>query len=283
MIYHDSHVHTLFSTDSSTPMVSMVRQGIENGLHGITFTDHMDYHFPDKYDKKKSSSDTDVDGRTLFTFDPETYLYEIAQVRECYGDKIRIYAGVELGLKEDAIEQNIALSRDPRFDYMIGSIHLVDDIDPYYAEYWEANEEKKGIEKYFLTMDENLKAENIQIDTLGHLDYIVRYAPSGSRIYSYHMYADIIDEILRRIIDRGIALEVNTAGYKNGGLMPNPNEDIIRRYREFGGELIAFGSDAHEPARLSARFADAEKIVRNAGFQYYTTFVQHKPAFHKFS
>lgn len=275
MIYHDSHVHTLFSTDSSTPMASMVRRGIENGLHGITFTDHMDYHFPDRY--------RDEDGGTPFAFDPEAYLYEISQVRERYGDQIRIYAGVELGLKEDAAEQNIALSRDLRFDYMIGSIHLVDNMDPYYAEYWEANEEKKGIEKYFLAMAENLKAENIQIDTLGHLDYIVRYAPSGSRIYSYRMYADIIDEILRRIIGRGIALEVNTAGYKNGGLMPNPNEDIIRRYREFGGELIAFGSDAHEPARLSARFEDAEKIVRNAGFQYYTTFVQHKPAFHKFS
>lgn len=279
MVYHDSHVHTSFSTDSSTPMLAMVRQGIENGLHSITFTDHMDYHFPDKY----GSSDTDKDGRTPFTFDPEAYLYEIAQVRKCCGDRIRIYAGVELGLKEDAIEQNIALSRDRRFDYTIGSIHLVDDMDPYYAEYWEANEEKKGIEKYFLAMAENLKAENIQIDTLGHLDYIVRYAPSGNRLYSYRIYADIIDEILRRIIDRGISLEVNTAGYKNGGLMPNPNEEIILRYREFGGELITFGSDAHEPARLSARFEDAEKIVRNAGFPFYTTFVQHKPAFHKFS
>lgn len=279
MVYHDSHVHTSFSTDSSTPMSAMVRQGIENGLHGITFTDHMDYHFPNKNDYHFA----DQDDKALFTFDPELYLREIAQVRECFGDRIRICAGVELGLKEDAAEQNILLSRDSRFDYMIGSIHLIDDMDPYYAEYWEANEEKKGIEKYFLAMAENLKEEKIQINTLGHLDYIVRYAPSGNTCYSYRMYSDLIDAILRRIIDRGISLEVNTAGYKNGGLMPNPNEDIIRRYRELGGELITFGSDAHEPARLSARFGDAEQIVRNAGFRYYTTFVQHKPAFHKFS
>lgn len=279
MICHDSHVHTSFSTDSSAPMADMVRQGIENGLHGITFTDHMDYHFPDRYHYHFA----DQDDKALFTFDPERYLHEIAQVRECFGDRICICAGVELGLKEDAAEQNIALSRDSRFDYMIGSIHLVDDMDPYYAEYWEANGEKKAVEKYFLAMMENLKEEQIQIDTLGHLDYIVRYAPSGNAFYSYRMYADLIDAILRRIIDRGISLEVNTAGYKNGGLMPNPNEDIIGRYRELGGELITFGSDAHEPARLSARFGDAEQIVRNAGFRYYTTFVQHKPAFHKFS
>ncbi len=46
MVYYDSHVHTAFSTDSDTQMEQMVLQGIQNGLHGLTFTDHMDYHFP---------------------------------------------------------------------------------------------------------------------------------------------------------------------------------------------------------------------------------------------
>lgn len=96
------------------------------------------------------------------------------------------------------------------------------------------------------------------------------------------MYAELIDEILRVIVTREISLEVNTSGYKNGGTMPNPNEDIIRRYRELGGESVTFGSDAHTAGLLAARFADAETIVRNAGFDHYVTFTGHKPTFHKF-
>ena len=49
MIRYDSHVHTSFSTDSDTPMEEMVLTGIQKHLSGITFTDHMDYHFPLKY------------------------------------------------------------------------------------------------------------------------------------------------------------------------------------------------------------------------------------------
>lgn len=276
MIYYDSHIHTAFSTDSDTPMEQMVRQGIQNGLRGLTFTDHMDYHFPPQYDWDTTES------CPPFTFDMDSYTGQIRVLQEAYKNDIRIYCGVEIGLKKDAVDDNVKLSHDERLDYCIGSIHLVDDMDPYDIKFWEAFEEKEAFTKYFGATLENLKAEEIHLDTLGHLDYIVRYAPSGYQIYSYRKFADVIDEILRRIIDRGMSLEVNTSGYKNGSPMPNPHADIIVRYRELGGELITFGSDAHVTPLLSGRFTEAETLVKNAGFAYYTTFVNHKPAFHSF-
>lgn len=277
MIAYDSHVHTSFSTDSNTPMEQMVLQGIRNGLRGITFTDHMDYHFPAKYDWNTEK------GEPPFTFDVEKYLSQISLLRETYQDQINLFNGVEIGLKEDAWEDNLRLGRREDFDYTIGSIHLVEDIDPYCPEYWEHFGEERGLTAYFEATCQNLKSlGELPIDTLGHLDYIVRYAPSGAKTYSYRKFADIIDEILKLIIEKGISLEINTSGYKNGGAMPNPNEDVIRRYRELGGELISFGSDAHVPELLSGRFSDAEKIAKNAGFDFYTTFHHHKPAFHHF-
>ena len=274
MVYYDSHVHTAFSTDSDTQMEQMVLQGIQNGLHGLTFTDHMDYHFPQNGNWDAGES------HPPFTFDLDAYFPQVKKLQEKYKDTIQIYCGVEIGMKEDAYGENVLLSQREQLDYCIGSTHLVHDMDPYDRQYWDAYDEKAGIEIYFEETLKNLKAKDIHIDTLGHLDYIVRYSPSGYRMYSYQMFADIIDEILRLIIDREISLEVNTAGYKNGGPMPNPNEDIIRRYRELGGERITFGSDAHETEQLCSRFHDAETIVRNAGFDYYVTFVHHKPVFH---
>lgn len=289
MIYYDSHVHTAFSTDSDAPMEQMVIQAIRTGLCGLTFTDHMDYHFPAEYSFDNSSD------CPPFTFDLEKYLAQIEQMEQTYGAGLQLYRGVEIGLKPDAVEKNIELSRDKRLDYIIGSIHLVDDMDPYFPQYWEAFGEKNGITAYFEAALQNIQHTDsaaacknktsdtfVRIDTFGHLDYIVRYAPSGCRFYSYRMYAELIDEILQIIVNRGICLEVNTSGYKNGSVMPNPNEDIIRRYRELGGEQITFGSDAHTPDRIADRFSDAERIVRNAGFDHYTTFIGHKPTFHNF-
>lgn len=286
MIYYDSHVHTSFSTDSQTPMEEMVQKAVANGLHGITFTDHMDYYFPLTYD-------WDCTDTPPFTFDLEPYLAQADRLRKAYRNRIRICSGVELGLKKDAKEKNIRLCQDERLDFIIGSIHLVDDTDPYYPEYWEMFGEKEGIRKYFETVWDNLQDASsfcpdradcgetrIQIDTLGHLDYIVRYTPSGQRPDAFRLFPDRIDEILRLMIARGISLEINTSGYKNGGMMPNPNESIIRRYRELGGEQITFGSDAHTPELLSGRFQDAAVLARNAGFHYYTTFTGHKPVFH---
>ena len=44
----------------------------------------------------------------------------------------------------------------------------------------------------------------------------------------------------------GKGIELNTGGFKYGLGHPNPCEDIIKRYKELGGEIITLGSDAHK-------------------------------------
>lgn len=50
----------------------------------------------------------------------------------------------------------------------------------------------------------------------GHLDYIVRYGHGGATTYHCSDYADIIDEILKTAIEKGIGIELNTSGLKYG-------------------------------------------------------------------
>ncbi len=272
MIYYDSHTHTSFSTDSDSSMALMIQNAISYGLKGITITDHMDYEFP---------MSEDYDTVTPFTFDLDSYFAEISRFKHQYHSKIQIRTGVEIGLKEDAYDKNVTLSHRSELDYTIGSIHLIDNMDPYERIYWESYEEKKALRRYFETMLFNIQhLGDIHIDTLGHLDYVVRYAPSGYQCYSYTAFSDIIDEILRCIIEKQISLEINTSGYKKSITMPNPNEDVLRRYLDLGGHQITFGSDAHAPEGLAYRFLDAEKLAKKTGFTHYTTFEGHKPVLH---
>jgi len=106
----------------------------------------------------------------------------------------------------------------------------------------------------------------------GHLDYIVRYGSHRTQYYNIPDLLDIIDELLKTAIEKGIGIEINTAGLKHGLGFPHPHPDILKRYRELGGEIITIGSDAHRPEHIAYGFHDAADILKACGFSYYTIF-----------
>ena len=124
MIRSDNHVHTSFSTDSDTPMEQMVLKGIELDLSSICFTDHIDYDFPD------------MGNGVEFLFDVDEYFAKLAALKESY-PQFELRRGVEIGLKPDLTERCNALVHGYPFDFVIGSTHLVDNVDPYYPAFWE--------------------------------------------------------------------------------------------------------------------------------------------------
>ena len=144
--------------------------------------------------------------------------------------------------------------------------------------YWKEVSVKDGIKKYFETTLENISIFS-DFDTLGHLDYIVRYAPDTSE-YIPEDYFDIIDEILKIIINKNIALEVNTSALKTTYGIINPHPDILRRYRGLGGELITIGSDAHEPRYLAFGFDILTNLLTDIGFSSYVTFKNRQATVH---
>lgn len=163
------------------------------------------------------------------------------------------------------------------FDFVLGSTHLVDKIDPYIPDYFQQfNREQDGILRYFEENMRNLKAFD-QMDSFGHYDYVVRYAPHKDLFYKPSDYTDMIDTFLQTLIDKGIALEMNTAGLKYGMQQANPHIEILKRYRELGGELLTIGADGHKPEHVAWDFKKAEEILKEAGFEYYAVYRKRKP------
>ena len=266
IIHSDNHVHTYFSTDSDTPMEDMLKNAIEKEFSSICFTDHMDYNFPSEGDTPE------------FLLDIEPYFEEMKRLSEKYGDRIKIRRGIELGLKKDCLDKCISLTEEYPFDFVIGSSHVVHGIDPYYPKYYERRSEKTAYREYFESILENLNTYS-DFDVYGHLDYVVRYGPDRNRFYTYEAYADIIDEILRKLISMGKGIEVNTAGFKYGLGHPNPTEAVLLRYHELGGEILTLGADAHAPEHVAYAFDRLPQILRHAGFRYFTVFTGRKPDF----
>jgi histidinol-phosphatase (PHP family) len=269
MITADYHVHSSFSSDSDTPMEAMIEKAISLGMTRICFTDHMDYDFPKKYE-------------LTFQFDVDDYFEKLDRLSERYKDRIRVLKGIELGMMTHLGERYDKLLSDYPFDFVIASTHLIDGIDPYYAEFWENRTSKEGLQRYFDSILENIACFQ-NFDVYGHLDYISRYAPDKGSGFVMEDFQEVIDRILKALISYGKGIEVNTAGYKYGMGHPNPHEDIIRRYLELGGTVLTIGSDGHMPEHFAYDFERAERVLKELGVSGYSVFEKRKAMIVPFS
>ena len=269
MLLADTHTHTKFSSDSKADPREMLSAAKAAGLSALCFTDHMDLDFPGD--------------DTLFVFDTKEYFKELLPLREqTLSDNTmpELLLGIELGLRPnrpDLRDRMDSLLAEHPYDFVLGSTHVVDELDPYYQEYWELPGDR--LLRYFEDIRTNV-AEHTNFDSLGHLDYIIRYLPDSVSLVKDYMvrdYMDLIEETLRTLISRGQALEINTAGLRKGLSFPHPKEEILLRYKELGGELLTLGSGAHYPSDVGADIKRCAELIKTLGFRYYAVYKERKP------
>lgn len=260
----DYHMHTAFSEDSKAAPEAMIERAVSLGMKRICITDHMDIGFP----------------QDAFWLDTPRYVERIRELQAQYQDRIDVRLGVELGLQVHVASILEGYVKRYPFDFVIGSMHLLHGQDPYERETFAGRTDDEVFRDYFESTLENIRAFS-GFHVLGHLDYVVRYGSRQADEYSYKKYADIIDEILKTLIENGCGLEMNTGGLKYGLGFPNPHTDVLKRYRQLGGEIITVGSDAHTPAHLGYEFAQAEELLKACGFTFRTEFVKNVPEFVK--
>ena len=266
----DFHLHSYFSGDSDTPMEQMILKGIDLGLTQMCFTEHNDFDFPV----------TELDPEGKFECNIDSYLYELIGLREKYKDKIKVLFGLELGMQPHLARRHAILTKSYDFDFIIASSHICNGKDPYYPDFYEGRSEEDAYREYFSSIIDNIKKFK-NFDVYGHLDYVVRYGPNKDAAYTYEKYQDLLEEILKLLIEEEKGLEINTGGLKRGLRDLHPATAILKRYRELGGEIITVGSDAHNPENLTNEFNRAAQVLTECGFKYYTTFENRLPEFHR--
>lgn len=260
-MFYDMHVHSKFSTDSSLDMEEAVVKAINLGLTGIAFTDHLDIDFTDYEDE--------------FHYNFNEYFLLLNTLKDKYSSKIDIISAVEIGMQPHVIQDTYNMIKDFKFDYIIGSTHLINKRDPYCGKYFRSGESKiDAYTEYLVEVYNNLKLYNdFKFNTMGHLDYIVRYANFNDSMFYYSDFPALVDEIFKYIITNDISFEINTSTYLKQPL----DTTLIRRYKELGGKLITLGSDAHSSDRVACNFKIYADIIKNCGFNYINYFKNGNP------
>lgn len=257
----DYHMHSHHSGDSEAPMEEMIRAGIAAGLKTICFTEHNDFDYRPLNDEIDHS----------FELNADSYLYELLGLKKKYEGQIELLFGLECGMQPELAKENARFVKEHEYDFVLASVHVCNGKDPYFPEFFEGKREEEALREYLEETYINIRRFG-NFDSLGHLDYMIRYCKQMDRQYEYEKYKDIIDKILMNLIDREKALELNTAGLRKGMNQMHPNREVLVRYRALGGELITVGSDAHRPEDVAADFDRAEELLKSCGFHYYTVY-----------
>ncbi len=259
----DYHMHTMVSFDGQATPQQMVQAALAAGLKEICFTDHVDYEL----------------GK-----DEQPMVFDLDAYNAAYdglaAQGLKIRRGMEFGLKEYNADQLKWDSSRRQYDFVLGSIHFVDEVDIYFASPWWEGKTLEEAERRYLEQTLLCVQHHDGFDVLAHLTYLgkVKGNPSHKPIH-YEDHRELLDEILRTLARKGKGLELNTSGMDRCGVYL-PGLDYFRRFKELGGEIVTIGSDAHAPNRVGQYTHEAATQLAEI-FGYVCTFENRQPIFHK--
>ena len=272
----DYHVHTEFSDDSAYPMERVAADALALNLDELCFTDHVDYGVKDDWD-----SGAEVvyrDGQRLANVDYPRFMDEVQRVRELYRNEIVLKTGMEFGVQRHTEDEFRRLFNRYSFDFILLSIHQVEDKEFWTQDFQNGRTQKEYNERYYQELYDVVRTFK-EYSVIAHLDLIKRYDKAG--VYPFQEVKPMIEETLRIAIADGKGIELNTSAARYGLKDTMPSHDILRLYRELGGEIITLGSDSHAPDHLGRYLRVGQLLLASLGYKYFCTFDQMEPVFHK--
>lgn len=260
---YDSHCHSNNSHDGHNSVDEMCITAIDRGINGFALTDHCEVDlYRGEYINRVDNSFKDI-----------------ILAKEKYKDKLLLSAGIELGQANFDVKLASEILKKHNYDFVIASTHGIGDSgDLCNVNYsnMTINEVNNLLDRYFKYYLEMVSI--CDFDTAAHLTYPLRYIEGVYNIkVDLNRYIDIIDEIFKTIVSRGKALELNTSGLRQNIKKPFPTIDLIKRYLDFGGELITIGSDSHRISDMAADFTTSLEFLEYLGLKYYSFYQNRQP------
>ncbi|MEW6397620.1 MAG: histidinol-phosphatase HisJ family protein [Bacillota bacterium] len=259
----DHHVHSAHSWDGSDPVDAYCRRALELGLGGIVFTDHVEL---------------DPDGKRYRMYDYDAARRAVEAAREKYRG-LHLGLGVEVTYLRSLEGEVREFLRGKEFDGVMGSLHQVGGVDcsdPRGRAVLQSGgfDPRSVLGAYFDEM--RAAVESGLFDVLGHIDVFLRLGADMWRSVDRDGEGRM-GEVLDLAVRVGVAIEVNTSGFRHGVGHPHPGASALAAYRGKGGSLITLGSDAHRAAQLAWEFPAVAGMLRDLGFREVYFFRGRRP------
>lgn len=178
---------------------------------------------------------------------------------------------LRLGIEIDFVPgQEERMDRDATalpYDYVIGSVHRVDneEVDhPDHLEIYEKWETYDLYEAYYKNVREAALCGRFEI--LGHPDLIKIFRKFPDRDIT-----PMLEETADAIAESGIVVDVNAAGLRKPIGEIYPSKNFLQMLHRRGVQII-LSSDAHAADQVAAGYDKSLKLVHDVGYREVATF-----------
>jgi histidinol-phosphatase (PHP family) len=190
---------------------------------------------------------------------------------------LTLRAGLEVGEPHLFRVELHTLLEAYQWDYILGSLHWVQDKMVFDADYFVQPAEF-AYRTYFTELLQMVKQG--EFDILAHMDIVKRYGFDCYGHFDPHLWEPEIRAVLHELARAKRALEVNSSTLRRPVGETSPANPILRWFREEGGLFVTFGSDAHNIQDLAAGWQQAATELITAGFSQYATYHLRQPELH---
>jgi histidinol-phosphatase (PHP family) len=255
-----------FCHHATDTLEEVIRAYIDHGYSWVGITEHVpglrdDLLYPDQ--KEAGLSPAILYDRFA------AYIEECRRLKEKYASQIRIFVAMEIETYSGYEEFVPQLIERFRPEYIVGSVHFVDDLGFDYSEeqYRATAEALGGLDplycRYFDQQYEMLERLNPAV--VGHFDLIRLFDPDYRRRIEKPAIAERIRRNLELVRDRGLILDFNIRSLLKGADEPYISRSILLQALEMGIAVVP-GDDSHGLSSIGINMDTAISILDDMGF-----------------
>jgi len=262
----DLHNHTHFGDGVNSP-AEMVQQAGQRGMTVFGLSEH--FPRPEGYNYPiESFNHRMLAGRW---FD---YVSEVQRLKAAEGRDPKLLFGAEIDFIPERQEWIRAEVSGFTFDYVIGSVHMIDTWGfDYLHDDWDNRDVDALYTRYYEILIQLVRSGIA--DFIGHLDLIKIYKNTHPPTRDH---TDEAIEVLKEAARLGTFIEVNTGALRKPCKELAPAPDLIKEAVRL---KIPFtlGSDAHKTADVGYYLPEVAALLKDLGVREVAYFCNRKPVF----
>lgn len=241
MEFYDTHAHSFLSFDSE----EKPKNYLSDTTNVVALTEHLEMNY------------AYVEGDELVPDFTQTLAWQ----KEWANEGKQLLMGVEIGYSNGNAKKLKRAIAPFDMDLKLLSTHH-NNIYDYMDEHADATPEE--MLSSFLTQSEEALDHFADAQIFCHFDYGFRIFDMS--VNQFSTYKERLVPILKKVIDYGLALELNSKSiftYENRALY----EQVIPLYQELGGKLFSIGSDAHQAEDHYMNFGNLINLLDKYGVE----------------
>ncbi len=259
----DSHSHSKHSHDGRATCKELMSVASEKKLEYFSITEHYDRDY--LFGKWE---------RFCRQLNLKRYKNDFFKQKSLFDNKTYFAFGIELGYHPKLEKKYTEVVNKYKFDNVILSVHTLNGVEAYWGKIFVGKTQSEVYNEYLDTLIKSVNS-SIPYNIVGHIGYVTRYAKYENKSLFQEEYFDKIDVLLKDIIKKNVTIEINTH-IKDDKLIFLPEIEILKRYKELGGENITFSGDAHKTCDIGKNYDKVVEIVKKLGFSNWTVYMDRK-------